>query len=107
MIERIQIKSFKSVVDLEIELGKLNIFTRENGCGKVSILEAITFGTTAGNKLANEFLVTRAIRVIEDNLMKSKFDKTSRKIFGNIRFKKNESFFSFISRRRKMCRIIK
>ncbi len=74
MIEKIQIKNFKSII--ELELGKLNIFIGENGCGKTNILEAITFGAAAsGNKLDNEFLVTRGIRVTDADLMKSKFNK--------------------------------
>lgn len=76
MIEKIHIRNFKSVVDLEIELGKLNVFIGENGCGKTNILEAITFGAAAaGNKLDNEFLATRGIRIVDADLMKSKFNK--------------------------------
>lgn len=81
MIERIQIKNFKSIVDLELELGKLNVFIGENGCGKTNILEAITFGAAAtANKLDNEFLSTRGIRVTDNDLMKSCFSKIGQTI---------------------------
>lgn len=76
MIEKIQIMNFKSVIALELELGKLNVFIGENGCGKTNILEAITFGGAAtGNKLDNEFLSTRGIRIVEEDLMRSQFSK--------------------------------
>ena len=42
MVSKVSIKNFKSVVDLELELGKVNVFIGENGCGKTNILEAIT-----------------------------------------------------------------
>ena len=42
MIEKIQIKNFRGIKELEIkDFGKFNIFVGENSCGKTSILEAI------------------------------------------------------------------
>jgi AAA15 family ATPase/GTPase len=74
MIQKVHISNYKSVVDLELNLGRLNIFIGENGCGKTNILEAIALGSAAAaNKLDNEFLYTRGIRVTEPNFMKSGF----------------------------------
>ena len=76
MVKAIKIENFKSVQNLEIELGRVNIFIGENGCGKTNILEAITMGSAAAaNKLDNEFLANRGIRVTEPKYMKSGFEK--------------------------------
>ncbi|MCU0321254.1 MAG: ATP-binding protein [Chitinophagaceae bacterium] len=71
MINKIHIKNFKSVYDLEIELGRFNVFIGENGCGKTNILEAIAFGGTILNtesldgKLPNERLFLKGFRNAE------------------------------------------
>ncbi|ACU05050.1 AAA family ATPase [Pedobacter heparinus] len=75
MLKSIKIKNFKSVQDLEIELGRVNVFIGENGCGKTSILEAIGMGTAAfSNELNQSVLFNKGIRVTEGNLMRSAFD---------------------------------
>lgn len=76
MVKTIKIENFKSIQSLEIELGRVNVFIGENGCGKTNILEAITMGSAAAaNKLDNEFLANRGIRVTEPRYMKSGFEK--------------------------------
>ena len=76
MIEKIHIQNFKSIYDLEIEVGRVNLFIGENGSGKSNLLEALVFVSAAdSNKLDNEFLVSRGIRVTEPNFMRSAFDK--------------------------------
>jgi len=74
MIESIHIQNFKSIYDLNINLGRVNLFIGENGSGKSNLLEALVF-VSAGqsNKLDNEFLVSRGMRVPEPELMKSAF----------------------------------
>jgi AAA15 family ATPase/GTPase len=48
----------------------------ENGCGKSNILEAIALASAAADdKLDNEFLASRGIRVTEPQLMRSAFEK--------------------------------
>jgi len=76
MIEKIHIQNFKSIYDLELEVGRVNLFIGENGSGKSNLLEALVFVSAAGsNKLDNEFLVSRGLRVPEAELMRSAFDK--------------------------------
>ncbi len=41
MIKQIHIKNFKSVQDLKLDLGRVNVFIGANGSGKTNILEAI------------------------------------------------------------------
>jgi len=79
MIEKIHIQNFKSIYDLEISVGRVNLFIGENGSGKSNLLEALVF-LSAGraNKLDNEFLVSRGLRVPEPALMKSAFKEESK-----------------------------
>jgi predicted ATPase len=74
MIQKISIKNYKSIAELEIELGRINVLIGENGCGKSNILEAIAMGcAAAANKLDNEFLVSRGIRVAAPQWMRAAF----------------------------------
>ena len=79
MLEAIVIKNYKSIQKLDLKLGRINIFIGENGCGKSNILEAIAFAAAAeSNKLDNEFLTNRGIRVTRPNLMRSNFNGQDR-----------------------------
>jgi predicted ATPase len=74
MIKTVQIKNFKSVVDLSLDLGTFNVFIGENGCGKTNILEAISFGAAASaDRLDQEFFGGRGIRVTRPEFMFSAF----------------------------------
>ncbi|MEI6821955.1 MAG: AAA family ATPase [Bacteroidota bacterium] len=80
MIKSIQIKNFKSVVDLKLELGQFNVLIGENGCGKTNILEAIAFGAASNaDKLDYEFLGNRGLRVTENDFMFSAFENGKKK----------------------------
>ncbi|MBK8625792.1 MAG: AAA family ATPase [Saprospiraceae bacterium] len=46
MFDKIEIKGFKSIVNDTIELGRVNVFIGENGCGKSNILEAFAYLST-------------------------------------------------------------
>ncbi len=74
MVNRVGIGNFKSIDKLEFELGRFNVFIGENGCGKSNILEAIGMGAAAStNKLENQFLNSRGIRVTDSPYMRSVF----------------------------------
>lgn len=74
MITKVEIENYKSIRKLTLELGRMNVFIGENGCGKTNILEAITLGSAASRgKLDNEYLVPRGIRVTKPELMRSAF----------------------------------
>lgn len=78
MIRKITIENFKSIDRLELDLGRVNVFIGENGCGKSNILEAISFGAAAAaDKLDHEFLRSRGIRVTDPKLMRSAFKEES------------------------------
>jgi predicted ATPase len=74
MVKEIKIQNYKSVQDLSLELGRINVLIGANGCGKSNILEAIAFGSAAAeDKLGNEFLSARGIRVTDPRWMRSGF----------------------------------
>jgi ABC-type uncharacterized transport system ATPase component len=74
VIKTIDITNYKSVDKLEFELGRVNVFIGENGCGKTNILEAIALAAaSAAGKLENEFLLSRGIRATEPVKMRSGF----------------------------------
>ena len=76
MITKIHIKNFKSIYDLELKTARINLFIGENGSGKSNLLEALVFASASdSNKLDNEFLVSRGLRVSEPHLMRSAFDE--------------------------------
>ena len=78
MVKEIKIQNYKSVQDLTLELGRMNVLIGANGCGKSNILEAIAFGSAAAdNKLDKEFLSARGIRVTDPKAMRSGFNKDS------------------------------
>jgi len=74
MIERIEIKSFKSLCSVNVELGKLNVFIGANGSGKSNFLEAIGVLSAAANGRVNdEALLARGVRTGVPKLYKSSF----------------------------------
>ena len=76
MISQLSVKNFKSIQELEMELGRVTVLIGANGCGKSNILEAIALcSAAAGNKLDHEFLASRGIRVPDDpHFMRSAFE---------------------------------
>ncbi|MGO8671193.1 MAG: AAA family ATPase [Capsulimonadaceae bacterium] len=78
MIGDITIENFKSITKLELPLGRINVLIGANGCGKSNILEAIALcAAAAADKLDNEFLSSRGIRVPDDpSLLTPSFDQS-------------------------------
>ncbi|MDJ0837358.1 MAG: AAA family ATPase [Acidobacteriota bacterium] len=86
MIDRIRIRSFKSIVDQEIELGSVNVFIGANGSGKSNILEALgVLSAAAFGRVDDESLLRRGVRPGVPRLYKSAF--TGRKLSPHIDFK--------------------
>ena len=76
MINEISIHNFKSIVSLDLELGRFNVIIGPNGCGKSNILEAISFASAAAqNKLDYEYLVNRDVRMAEPKFMVNAFEE--------------------------------
>lgn len=79
MIKEVKIENYKSIETLELKLGRINVFIGENGCGKSNILEALALCSAAdNNKLDNEFLSSRGIRVSPDpRFMRATFNRAN------------------------------
>lgn len=74
MFRKLTIENFKSIERLELELGRVTVLIGANGSGKSNLLEAIALAAAAaGNKLDNEFLVSRGVRVTETRFMRAAF----------------------------------
>lgn len=74
MLTEINIANYKSIHNLKLPLGRVNVFIGENGAGKSNILEAIALaGAANAEKLDNEFLASRGIRVTQPELMRPAF----------------------------------
>lgn len=80
LVREVSIENYKSIRKLTVELGQVNVLIGANGSGKSNLLEAIAYGSAAArNKLDNEYLVPRGIRVTEPRFMRAAFpegDKT-------------------------------
>lgn len=78
MLNAVDVKNYKSIQKLNLELGRVNLFIGENGCGKSNVIEALCLASAAeADKLDNNFLSSRGIRVTSSKLMRSNFDTSS------------------------------
>ncbi len=77
MLQEITIKNFKSIADDTIELGRVNVFIGENGCGKSNILEAVGFASASiiSSHIDKEILMNKGVRIAKPSLMVSAFKK--------------------------------
>jgi len=74
LIKKIVINNFKSIENIEIELGRFNIFIGANGSGKSNILEAIAMlSASKANDLDLEGLISRGVRIAKPMLTLSSF----------------------------------
>ncbi len=74
MIRKVRVNNYKSIPGLALDLGRVTVLIGANGSGKSNILEAIALASAAAqNKLDNEFLISRGIRVTETRFMRSAF----------------------------------
>lgn len=66
MLKRIRIENFKSVKEVNVEVGRFNVIIGENGAGKSNFLESIaSYSAIIANSFTNEFMLSRGIRVVE------------------------------------------
>lgn len=63
MIRKLTIQAFKSLADVTLELGQVNVFIGANGSGKSNLLEAVGVLSAAANgKVDDEALMRRGVR---------------------------------------------
>ncbi len=76
MLRKLAIKNYKSIYDISVDLGRINVFIGENGCGKTNILEALAMAGASKNlDMTIEGLYNRGVRVARPQLTFSSFSK--------------------------------
>jgi len=93
MLRKITVKNYKSVYDITTELGRMNIFIGENGCGKSNILEALAMaGASKASDLDVEGLYNRGVRVVKPSLTFSSFTRLrqNKKIIIDLEFQEGD-----------------
>lgn len=77
MIGTLSIRSFKSISDLAIDLGNINVFIGANGSGKSNILEAVgVISAAVSGRVDDEALLRRGVRAGVPRLTNSAFADT-------------------------------
>lgn len=80
MIDKITINNFKSIADLTVDLGRINVVIGENGCGKTNFLEAIAFAAAASQKNLNNAVLGANMRVVPKDFMYSAFEDEAKTV---------------------------
>jgi energy-coupling factor transporter ATP-binding protein EcfA2 len=63
MLKSFEAESFKSLENVEVELGRVNVFIGANGSGKSNLLEALgVLGAAANGRVDDEALLRRGVR---------------------------------------------
>lgn len=76
VLDKLVIRSFKSIVKQEIPLGLVNVFIGANGSGKSNILEALgVLSAAASGRVDDESLQRRGVRPGVPRLYKSSFEQ--------------------------------
>ena len=77
MIQTFTVRQFKSLEDVTVELGAVNVFIGANGSGKSNLLEAIgVLSAAAGGQVNDLNLLQRGVRPGVPALYKSSFRET-------------------------------
>lgn len=74
MLEKLTVRTFKSLEDVTVDLGKVNVFIGANGSGKSNLLEALgILSAAADGKVDDQSLLARGVRPGVPALYKSAF----------------------------------
>ena len=78
MLDKLSVKTFKSLDDVEVDLGRVNVFIGANGSGKSNLLEALgILSAAADGKVDDQALLARGVRPGLPALYKSAFPAKS------------------------------
>lgn len=78
-IKEISVRNFKSLYDVSLEPGKINVLIGANGSGKSSVLEAIGILSAAmTDRVNNNSLQRKGVRLSASSLYKSQFSSIDR-----------------------------
>ncbi len=80
MLEQLSVRTFKSLDDVTVDLGQVNVFVGANGSGKSNLLEALgVLAAAADGKVDDQALLARGVRPGLPALYKSAFPAEPRK----------------------------
>src|SRR6266853_7007645 len=78
MLRTLSVERFKSLVKLDLELGRINVFIGANGSGKSNLLGAVgIIGAAAFGRVDDETLLRRGVRPGVPQLYKTAFPMKS------------------------------
>lgn len=81
-LDKVSVKSFKSLVEGEVSLARINVFIGANGSGKSNLLEALgVLGAAAAGRIEDLTLKERGVRPGVVNLYKSSFRNLKLPVF--------------------------
>ena len=88
MLESLSVRTFKSLEDVTVDLGLVNVFIGANGSGKSNLLEALgVLSAAADGKVDDQSLKSRGVRPGVPRLYKSAFPaKSGKKIPSHVFF---------------------
>ncbi|MBW7475883.1 AAA family ATPase [Paenibacillus oenotherae] len=96
---QINISNFKSLADVEIKPGQVNVFIGANGTGKSALLEAIgVLSAAISEKVDDALLSSKGVRLGTPSLYKSSFKKQDRlpaTIGFNVRWNNNKGSWDY------------
>lgn len=76
-LSKLQIQRFKSLYEVEVELGRVNVFIGANGSGKSNLLEAVgVIGAAAYGSVDDQALLRRGVRPGVPRIYRSAFPKS-------------------------------
>ncbi|MBI5478848.1 MAG: AAA family ATPase [Deltaproteobacteria bacterium] len=79
ILKKLKIQRFKSLYDVDLELGHVNVFIGANGSGKSNLLEAIgVVGAAAFGSVDDQALLRRGVRPGVPRIYKSSFPGSTR-----------------------------
>jgi energy-coupling factor transporter ATP-binding protein EcfA2 len=95
VIHQLKVKAFKSLLDIEVDLGRVNVFIGANGSGKSNLLEAlgVLSAATAG-RVDDEALLRRGVRPGVPALYKSSFSGTRMRASIRLEASKGDACYS-------------
>ncbi|HSN98605.1 MAG TPA: AAA family ATPase, partial [Candidatus Nanopelagicales bacterium] len=81
-LDKVTVKSFKSLVEAEVAIARINVFIGANGSGKSNLLEALgVLGAAAAGRIDDSTLKERGVRPGVVNLYHSSFRNLKRSNF--------------------------
>ena len=87
MLENLSVRTFKSLDDVKVDLGRVNVFIGANGSGKSNLLEALgILSAAADGKVDDQALLARGVRPGLPALYKSAFPARGRRIPPHLHF---------------------